>query len=116
MDRTSLGVRVVATLATMTPVPAEVLANRKQQGYPPEMSKNVLIRNVPDTVHTALVQRADAQGKSLQEYLLGVLHDITDKPTMAEVMESVRERLANHKGPVPTRDDIVATIRAHRDA
>lgn len=80
------------------------------------MAKNVLVRNVPDSVHSALVRRADAEGKSLQEYLLGVLHEITDKPTMTEVMDGVRERLAENPGPFPTRDDIVAAIRAHRDA
>jgi hypothetical protein len=47
---------------------------------------------------------------------LGVLHDVTDKPTMSEVMDDVRAILARNPGPFPTRDDIVATIRAHRDA
>lgn len=100
----------------MTTVPGNALAYRKQSDYPLDMAKNVLVRNVPDSVHSALVRRADAEGKSLQEYLVGVLHEITDKPTMTEVMDGVRERLAESPGPFPTRDDIVATIRAHRDA
>lgn len=80
------------------------------------MAKNVLVRNVPDSVHAALIRRADIEGKSLQEYLQGVLHEITERPTLAEVMDTVRERLANHEGPAPTRDEIVATLRSLRDA
>ncbi len=79
------------------------------------MSKNVLIRNVPDTVHTALVQRAEAQGQSLQEYLLAVLHDVTDKPTMSEVMDEIRAILARNPGPRMSREEMVAIIRERRD-
>jgi hypothetical protein len=92
-----------------------VLAKRNQRGYPPDMAKNVLIRNVPDTVHTALVRRAEAAGKSLQEYVLGLLHEVTDKPTMSEVMDEVRAILARNPGPRMTREEMVAVIRERRD-
>ena len=107
---------LLVSVTGMTTVPGEALAYRKHSDYPANMAKNVLVRNVPDSVHSALIRRADAEGKSLQEYLLGVLHDVTDKPTMSEVMDDVRAILARNPGPFPTRDDIVATIRAHRDA
>jgi hypothetical protein len=99
----------------MTTTSEGVLAKRNQRGYPPDMGKNVLIRNVPDTVHTALVQRAEAAGKSLQEYVLGLLHEVTDKPTMSEVMDEVRAILARNPGPRMTREEMVAVIRERRD-
>jgi hypothetical protein len=99
----------------MPTTPDLVLAKRNQRGYPPDMAKNVLIRNVPDTVHTALVQRAEAAGKSLQEYVLGLLHEVTDKPTMSEVMDEVRAILARNPGPGMSREAIVAAIREGRD-
>ncbi len=99
----------------MTTTPDLVLAKRKHAGYPPDMSKNVLIRNVPDTVHTALVLRAEAEGKSLQEYVLGVLHEVTGKPTMSEVMDEVRAILARNPGPRMSREEMVAIIRERRD-
>jgi hypothetical protein len=99
----------------MVTSPDLVLAKRNHHGYPPDMSKNVLIRNVPDTVHTALVRRAEAAGKSLQEYVLGLLHEVTDKPTMSEVMDEVRAILARNPGPRMTREEMVAVIRERRD-
>ena len=99
----------------MTTTPDVVLAKRNHNGYPPDMSKNVLIRNVPDTVHTALVRRAEAAGQSLQEYVVGLLHEVTDKPTMSEVMDEVRAILARNPGPRMTREEMVAVIRDRRD-
>jgi hypothetical protein len=99
----------------MTTTPDLVLAKRNQRGYPPDMSKNVLIRNVPDTVHTALVRRAEAEGKSLQEFVLGLLQEVTDKPTMSEVMDEVRAILARNPGPRMSREEMVAVIRERRD-
>jgi hypothetical protein len=99
----------------MTTTADVVLAKRNHNGYPPDMSKNVLIRNVPDTVHTALVRRAEAAGQSLQEYVVGLLHEVTDKPTMSEVMDEVRAILARNPGPRMTREEMVAVIRERRD-
>jgi hypothetical protein len=99
----------------MTTTPDVVLAKRNHNGYPPDMSKNVLIRNVPDTVHTALVRRAEAAGQSLQEYVVGLLHEVTNKPTMSEVMDEVRAILARNPGPRMTREEMVAVIRERRD-
>ena len=101
--------------AGMTTAPDLVLAKRNHAGYAPDMSKNVLIRNVPDTVHAALVRRAEAEGKSLQEYLVAVLHAVTDKPTMTQVMDEVRAILARNPGPRMTREEMVAAIRERRD-
>lgn len=79
------------------------------------MSKNVLVRNVPDSVHAALVRRAEAEGKSLQEYVLAVLRDVAGTPTMSEVMNEVRAILARNPGPRMTREEMVAVIRERRD-
>jgi plasmid stability protein len=99
----------------MTTTSDVVLAKRNQGGYSPAMSKNVLVRNVPDSVHAALVRRAEAEGKSLQEYVLAVLRDVAGTPTMSEVMNEVRAILARNPGPRMTREEMVAVIRERRD-
>ena len=48
--------------------------------------RNVQIRNVPDRVHRVLVRRAKQEGRSLQEYLLKLLADSADQPTVEEVL------------------------------
>lgn len=46
--------------------------------------KAIEIRNVPEDVHSTLLRRADASGRSLQEYLVALLREHTGKPTLAE--------------------------------
>lgn len=58
---------------------------------------DVLIRNLPDDVHTALVRRAEASDMSLRAYLVQVLTDHVRRPTMHEWVERVRAR-----APVPS--------------
>lgn len=71
----------------------------------------VTIRDVPDGVRSELAARAARAGQSLQEYLRGVLVTAAAKPTVDEVLDRARARVAV-TGP---RLDSAATIQA-RDA
>jgi plasmid stability protein len=53
----------------------------------------VTIRDIPDTVRDELAARAARAGKSLQEYLRGLLVDAADKPTVEEVLARARSRV-----------------------
>ena len=46
----------------------------------------VTIRNIPDRVRDELAARAARAGKSLQEYLRGLLVEAADKPTVDDVL------------------------------
>jgi len=84
------------------------------------MSPNLLVRSVPADTHATLVRRAASEGKSLQEYVLGLLKASADKPAMAEVMAEVmaeiQSGLKTTPNPAMNTEEIVATIRAVRDA
>lgn len=47
---------------------------------------SVQIKDVPETTHAVLRQRAAAANQSLQEYLLTRLIDETSRPTLDEVL------------------------------
>ncbi len=93
-----------------------MLAIRKHSTYRVGMSPNLLVRSVPAETHATLVRRAASEGKSLQEYVLGLLQASADKPTMAEVMAEIESGLKTTPNPAMNTEDIVATIRAVRDA
>ena len=71
----------------------------------------VTIRDVPESVRDELAARAARAGKSLQEYLRGVLVATADKPAVDDVIARARARVA----ATGVRVDTAATIRA-RDA
>jgi antitoxin FitA len=92
-----------------------MLAKRKHREYPAGMSPNVLVRNVPAEIHETLVRRAEVEGKSLQEYVMGLLRESAGKPTMAEVMAEIEANLSAHSAPSMTPEDIVAVIHEGRE-
>jgi plasmid stability protein len=49
--------------------------------------KTVQVRNVPEQTHLVLRRRAAEAGMSLQEYLLTVLKELADRPTVTEVLD-----------------------------
>ncbi len=51
--------------------------------------KNIQIRNVPEKTHSVLRRRAAAAGMSLQEYLLGLVNEVSARPTVDEVMRLI---------------------------
>jgi antitoxin FitA len=100
----------------MTPPRNMVLAKRKQGPYRGDMSPNLLVRSVPADTHATLVRRAASEGKSLQEYVLGLLKASADKPAMAEVMAEIQSGVKTTPNPAMNTEEIVARIRAVRDA
>jgi plasmid stability protein len=57
------------------------------------MSVAVTIRDVPDEVRDELAARAARAGKSLQEYLRGMLVDSAARPPVADVIARARARV-----------------------
>jgi plasmid stability protein len=55
---------------------------------------DMLIRNLPDDVHAALVRRAEARDMSLRAYVVEVLSEHVGRITMHEWVERVRSRPA----------------------
>jgi antitoxin FitA len=71
----------------------------------------ITIRDIPDDVRDELAARAARGGKSLQEYLRGMLIDTATKPTVDEVLRRARARVE----ATGSRID-AATIVAAKDA
>jgi plasmid stability protein len=59
-----------------------------------QMSVAITIRDVPDDVRAELAARAARAGKSLQEYLRGMLIDSTAWPPVGDVIARARGRVA----------------------
>ncbi len=75
------------------------------------MPVQITVRNVPEKVRNELAARAALQRKSMQEYLLGELERLVQKPTVESWLERVRER----KGATGTELASEEILR-HRDA
>lgn len=61
---------------------------------------------MPPRTHDTLRRRAMQQGMSLQEYLLAVLNDIAERPTLAEVLERAGQRAGGRVGLQSAADDL----------
>jgi plasmid stability protein len=57
------------------------------------MSVTITIRDVPDAVRDEHAARAARAGKSLQEYLRGMLVESAGRPPVADVIARVRARV-----------------------
>jgi antitoxin FitA len=73
------------------------------------MSKMIQIRHVPDEVHRALKIRAAKEGMSLSDFLRREVTKVAHRPSLAEVIERIRQR-----PPVELDEDPVVTIRKLR--
>ena len=71
----------------------------------------IQIRNVPDDLHRTLKVRAAQAGMTLSDYLLFEIEQIAERPTLAEMMERLRQR-----EPVELDEAPDVTIRRFRDA
>ncbi len=58
------------------------------------MSVAVTVRNVPDEVRDELAARATRAGKSLQEYVRGMLVAAAARPPVEDVVARARTRVA----------------------
>jgi len=71
---------------------------------------SITVRNVPDEVRDELASRAARAGRSLQEHLRAELIELASKPTVDELVATVRARKQ------ATGSRLSATrILAHRD-
>jgi plasmid stability protein len=57
------------------------------------MTVAITVRDVPDEVRDELAARAARAGKSLQEYVRGLLVDATARPPVADVIARARARI-----------------------
>jgi antitoxin FitA len=71
----------------------------------------ITIREIPDDVRDELAVRAARAGKSLQEYLRGMLIETAAKPTVEEVLRRARARVEATGSQLDA-----ATILAAKDA
>ncbi|MGK2958390.1 MAG: FitA-like ribbon-helix-helix domain-containing protein [Acidimicrobiales bacterium] len=74
---------------------------------------NVLVRDVPAHVHSALQQKAQRKGQSLQQFLTGELIKIATKPSVEEVFERIERQHGGRVGLKQAAKDI-AEERARR--
>jgi antitoxin FitA len=77
------------------------------------MAMTMTIRNVPEDVRNELAARAARSGRSLQEFMLDQVIQLASKPSVADVVGSVRES-KGRSGRRIDRDAILAGRDAHR--
>ncbi len=77
------------------------------------MSVAITVRDVPDEVRDEHAARAARAGKSLQEYLRGMLIDSADRPPVADVIARARARV-NATGVRANSESILAARDADR--
>lgn len=73
--------------------------------------RSITIRHVPETVHRRLASRAAEEGRSLQEFVLGELVRIAERPSAADLIARIRAR----KAAAPTALSADRIVE-HRDA
>jgi plasmid stability protein len=67
---------------------------------------NLLIRDVPEDIHTTLQQRAERQGMSLQQYLAAELARLAVRPTTEELLARIERRKGGRVGLKQAAKDI----------
>jgi plasmid stability protein len=75
------------------------------------MSKMIQLRNVPDALHRSLKARAAMAGMSLSDYLLAEIKEVAERPTLAELRETLHQRKR-----VSTEFDTARLLREEREA
>lgn len=78
-----------------------------------ESMPNILVRDLPDDIHSGLMKRAEAAGQSLQQYLTDALTRLATTPTVAEILERIERREGGRVGLARAVDDL-ADQRARR--
>jgi plasmid stability protein len=67
---------------------------------------NMLIRDVPESVHARLLARADRNGQSLQQFVAGELRKLAERPSMDEVLDRIAGRRGGRIGLAQAADDL----------
>ena len=68
---------------------------------------NVLVRDLPDDVHAALQRRAERRGQSLQQYLVGELSRLAQRPSLDELLDRIERRHGGRVGLAQAVEDLV---------
>ncbi len=79
--------------------------------YVVNMSKMIQLRNVPDSLHRKLKARAATEGMSLSDYLIAEIKNSSERPTLSELRERLRNRL-----PVTPSVPPAEAVREERDS
>jgi plasmid stability protein len=77
------------------------------------MPVSITVRDVPDDVRDKLAGRAAREGKSLQEYLRGMLVESVARPALADVLARARARTET-TGSRAQAEDILAARDSDR--
>ncbi|HLM87220.1 MAG TPA: hypothetical protein VK272_13635 [Solirubrobacteraceae bacterium] len=77
------------------------------------MSVAITVRGVPDEVRDELAARAARVGKSLQEYLRGMLLEVAARPSVEDVIARARARV-DATGAIVDAEAILAARDADR--
>lgn len=67
---------------------------------------HVLVRDLPEDVHGRLVDRANAEGRSLQRYLVAELTRLADRMTLEEFVARVETNEGGRVGLAQAVDDL----------
>lgn len=67
---------------------------------------NILVRGLPEDVHSALQRRAERRGQSLQQYLLHELTRLAEKPSLDELLDKIDRRRGGRVGFVQAAHDL----------
>ncbi|WP_277208098.1 FitA-like ribbon-helix-helix domain-containing protein [Isoptericola croceus] len=73
---------------------------------------SLTIRDVPDEVRDELSARAARSGRSMQEYVLAALRDLTATPDQTELIARIRRRA--HTRPPTDVDAVLQDLDADR--
>lgn len=78
------------------------------------MSKVMQIRDVPDEVHDALAQAAQAQGLSLTKYVLRELEHLAGRPRVVRDNATTIRRTQQRVQGLPDREMILTLLHEGR--
>lgn len=67
---------------------------------------NILVRDLPDDTHRALVRKAEARGQSLQQYLAAELTRLAVSPTLDDVLLRIAMRSGGQVGLAQAATDL----------
>lgn len=84
----------------------ETTSHQKRARYRSASMPNLLVRDVPETVHAVLQQRAARRGQSLQQYLVAELERMASKPSLQEVLARIEQRTGGRVGLAQAIEDI----------
>jgi plasmid stability protein len=68
--------------------------------------KNVQIRGVPERTHAVMKRRAARAGMSMQEYLLALIKEQAEQPTVEEVLARASDRTRGRFALAQTAKDV----------